>query len=183
MPPVYECTGELGDELFCKLHSAAVNLGPNVNSKGDEWAPTPGTDGSKLLFASDGRGGLGMHDLFVSERTKDGWGEARALPEPLNSEEDDFDGTWLHDGQTLVFSRKPKDKEEMHLYVARLTEGAWSTPQRLSAAVNVPGGWNLGPSINAKEPGVLYFTSSREGTTQGRLDIYRIRYKSSSTDR
>ncbi len=164
-------------------YGAPVNLGATVNTRGDEWAPTPNADGSQLLFASDGRGGLGLHDIFASERTKDGWSEARALPSPLNSEEDDFDATWLHDGRTLVFSRKPKDKEEMHLYAASVTDGAWSVPLRLGAAVNVPGGWNLGPSINPSESGVLYFTSHRDGMSQGRLDIYKIRYESSAPGR
>ena len=71
-------------------------------------------------------------------------------------------------------------EEELHLYAARVTEGTWSAPVRLGGAVNVPGGWNLGPAINPSEAGVLYFTSHREGASQGRLDIYRIRYTSSA---
>jgi hypothetical protein len=176
--------GAGGDDIYFVAFDARtgtygmpLNLGTTVNSKGDEWAPSLSADGATLLFASDGRGGRGLHDLFVADRTKDGWGEARALPAPLNSAEDDFDATWLHDGRTLVFSRKPKEKEEMHLYASqRLADGAWTEPVRLSAAVNIPGGWNLGPSISRSEPGVLYFTSHREGASQGRLDIYRIRY-------
>lgn len=182
--------GEGGDDIYFVpfdatkgQYGAPRNLGANVNSKGDEWAPALSADGETLLFASDGRGGLGLHDFFVSRRERDGWSEARALPAPLNSEEDDFDATWLHDGRTLVFSRKPKDKEEMHLYVARVTEGSWSAPVRLGGAVNVPGGWNLGPAINPSEAGVLYFTSHREGSSEGRLDVYRIRYASSAAER
>jgi Tol biopolymer transport system component len=182
--------GEGGDDIYFVAFDARTgtygmpaNLGPGVNSKGDEWAPSVAADGSTLLFATDGRGGLGLHDLFESKKGDKGWSEAKALPAPLNSTEDDFDATWLHDGRTLVFSRKPKDKEEMHLYAARITDGSWSEPVRLPAAVNIPGGWNLGPSINRKEPGVLYFTSHREGASQGRLDIYRIRYSSAATPR
>jgi Tol biopolymer transport system component len=176
--------GAGGDDIYFVAFDARtgsygmpVNLGPAVNSKGDEWAPSLGADGTKLLFASDGRGGLGLHDLFISERTDDGWSDARALPAPLNSKDDDFDATWLHDGTTLVFSRKPGASEEMQLYASRRTDsGTWSEPERLPAAVNIPGGWSLGPSIRRDEPGILYFTSHREGTSQGRLDIYRIRY-------
>ncbi len=177
--------GEGGDDIWFApfdeksgKYGAPANLGPNVNSKGDEWAPTLSADGSKLLFASDGRGGAGLHDLFVAERVNGAWKEARALPAPVNSEEEDFDATWLHDGKTLVFSRKPKDKEEMHLYVSTLQDGTWSLPVRLGPEVNVQDGWNMGPSINPAEPGILYFTSQREGASQGRLDIYRIRYQS-----
>ncbi|MBI2215242.1 MAG: PD40 domain-containing protein [Acidobacteria bacterium] len=176
--------GAGGDDIYfvafdarTETYGVPVNLGTGVNSKGDEWAPSLDASGTELLFASDGRGGLGLHDLFVSVKTKDGWGEARALSAPLNSAEDDFDATWLHDGHTLVFSRKPKDREEMHLFASsRLDDDRWSEPVRLPATVNVPGGWNLGPSIDRSEPGVLYFTSHRDGASQGRLDIYRIRY-------
>lgn len=181
--------GEGGDDIYFVTFDARtgsygmpVNLGPGVNSKGDEWAPSLGADGTTLLFATDGHGGLGLHDLFESTKTEKGWGEARALPAPLNSEEDDFDATWLHDGKTIVFSRKPKDKDEMYLYAARLEKGAWSVPVRLPATVNTPGGWNLSPSINRREPGILYFTSHREGSSQGRLDIYSIRYIAASAD-
>ena len=180
-----------GDDIYFVAFDARtgtygmpVNLGGNVNSKGDEWAPTPGADGATLLFASDGRGGLGLHDLFVSTRGKEGWSEARALPAPLNSAEDDFDATWLHDAKTLVFSRKPKDREEMQLHASRrLDDGSWSEPVRLPASVNVPGGWTMGPSIDAREPGVLCFSSHREGTSQGRIDIYRIRYAGATESR
>ncbi|MFA6955196.1 MAG: hypothetical protein WC538_04905 [Thermoanaerobaculia bacterium] len=182
--------GEGGDDIYFVAFDARtgtygmpVNLGPGVNSKGDEWAPSVGADGATLLFATDGRGGLGLHDLFEAKKGDKGWSEAKALPAPLNSAEDDFDATWLHDGTTLVFSRKPKDKEVMHLFAARLTDGVWREPVQLPAAVNVPGGWNLGPSINRKEPGVLYFTSHREGASQGRLDLYKIRYAAGAATR
>jgi Tol biopolymer transport system component len=180
--------GAGGDDIYFASYDRATgqygaphNLGPAINSKGDEWAPTLSRDGSTLLFASDGRGGQGLHDLFVAERTNDGWSEAQALPRPLNSTEDDFDAAWLHDGRTLVFSRKPGDREEMHLYVSRVAEGAWSEPTRLEAAVNVPRGWNLGPAIDPATPGILYFTSHREGTSQGQLDVYRIRYATAAS--
>jgi hypothetical protein len=46
----------------------------------------------------------------------------------------------------------------------------------LSADINTPGTWTFGPSIAPAEPGVLYFTSKREGGA-GRMDIYRVRYE------
>ena len=63
----------------------------------------------------------------------------------------------------------------MHLYVT-IEQGGWTEPVRLGPALNVQGGLNLGPSINPSEPGILYFTSHREGASQGRLDIYRLAY-------
>src|SRR5262245_49275332 len=54
-------------------YGAAVNLGKTINSAGDEWAPVVSPDGKRLMFASDGHGGRGKHDLFVAQRAGKGW--------------------------------------------------------------------------------------------------------------
>ena len=65
------------------------SLGAGVNSAGDEWAPTPSRDGKRLLFASNGLGGRGRHDLFVAR-----WdGRAFVDPQPVagvNTAADEF---------------------------------------------------------------------------------------------
>ena len=47
---------------------APVNLGPNINSAGNDLAPTFTPDGHQLYFHSAGRGGCGLADLFVARR-------------------------------------------------------------------------------------------------------------------
>src|SRR5262245_20259311 len=49
-------------------YGAASNLGKAINTAGDEWAPVVAPDGKRLMFASDGHGGRGKHDLFVAHR-------------------------------------------------------------------------------------------------------------------
>src|SRR2546428_11272213 len=44
---------------------APVNLGPNINSAGNDLAPTFSPDGHLLYFHSNGRGGCGGAYLFV----------------------------------------------------------------------------------------------------------------------
>lgn len=151
------------------------NPGPKVNSKGDEWAPVLDADGGTLLFASDGRGGKGMHDLFTSTRTDGGWSEATPF-DAANGPHDDFDAAFLHDGRTLVFTRRAKDQDGADLWVVPHGKGRPAEPLRLSPAVNTPKGWTLGPSVHPGEPGVLYFSSHRPADSAGRMDIYRIRY-------
>ncbi|MDR3285901.1 MAG: OmpA family protein [Prevotellaceae bacterium] len=66
-----------------------VNLGPNVNTKGDDVFPSY-IDGV-LYFASDGHPGLGGLDLFASYLQEDGsFGEAHNLGAPFNTSWDDF---------------------------------------------------------------------------------------------
>ena len=49
------------------------NLGPNVNSGGDDFAPNFSNNGHWMYFSSDRPGGCGAHDLYVSyrQRTQD----------------------------------------------------------------------------------------------------------------
>ncbi|MDR0754111.1 MAG: OmpA family protein [Prevotellaceae bacterium] len=66
-----------------------VNLGPNINTAGDEVFPSF-IDGI-LYFASDGHPGLGGLDIFASYMQEDGsFGEAYNLRAPFNTSWDDF---------------------------------------------------------------------------------------------
>lgn len=65
-----------------------VNLGPAINSAGDERDPYI-SDGI-FYFASDGRIGLGGLDLYQSERQGGKFGAAKNLGLPYNSPQDDY---------------------------------------------------------------------------------------------
>lgn len=77
-----------------------MNLGPRVNSEGNEVYPFVDATG-RLYFASNGRAGLGGLDVFYALATGKGqWTEAVNLGAPVNSRFDDFaficsdDQTW-----------------------------------------------------------------------------------------
>lgn len=158
-------------------YGAAVNLGAAINSAGDEWAPVVSPDGKRLLFASDGHGGRGKHDLFVAQRQGETWGGIENL-EALNTPDEDFDATFLHDGASIVYTSGNFESDAVALYVAEFRDGRFQPRERLPATVNSrkQGAWTLGPSISTSEPGVLYFTSQHE-QGRGRADIYRIEYE------
>ncbi|MFC3416880.1 OmpA family protein [Algoriphagus hitonicola] len=67
----------------------AVNLGPNINTAGNELFPRMAPDG-KFFFASDGHPGFGKLDLFVAESNEDGEQVIKNLGENINSSADDF---------------------------------------------------------------------------------------------
>ena len=84
--------------------SQPLNLGPEVNTPGDEMFPYVHQDGT-LYFASNGHAGLGGLDVFSSKRLPDG---GRANPKnmgkPINSEKDDFGLIIDRNKQTGYFS-------------------------------------------------------------------------------
>lgn len=67
-----------------------MNLGEVINTPGDEMFPFLRND-TTLFFASDGHGGMGGLDIFVTTiDTSGNWGEPRNLKYPINSTSDDF---------------------------------------------------------------------------------------------
>ena len=77
------------------------NLGPGINTPGDEMFPYV-RDNGVLYFASEGHPGLGGLDIFMTERTRDGWSEPENLGPPFNSAGDDF-GIVFHSRQEKGF--------------------------------------------------------------------------------
>jgi outer membrane protein OmpA-like peptidoglycan-associated protein/tetratricopeptide (TPR) repeat protein len=66
-----------------------INLGPTVNTSGNEVFPHAGADGT-LYFASDGHPGMGGLDLFKTIQNKRKWQRPEAFGYPVNSGADDF---------------------------------------------------------------------------------------------
>ncbi len=66
------------------------NLGENINTAGDEVFPFLRND-TTLYFSSDGHGGMGGLDVFVTTiDTAGNWGKPVNLKYPMNSTGDDF---------------------------------------------------------------------------------------------
>ncbi|MEP1955541.1 MAG: OmpA family protein, partial [Algoriphagus sp.] len=74
------------------------NLGPTINTPGNELFPRPMRDG-KFFFSSDGHPGYGKLDLFVAENDASGAQVIKNLGENFNSTNDDF---------SLFFTEYPK---------------------------------------------------------------------------
>ncbi len=68
--------------------SEAMNLGPVINTPGDETSPFLSSDGRTLYFSSTGHPGYGGNDMFISKRLGDGWdkwSEPRNLGPEINT--------------------------------------------------------------------------------------------------
>jgi outer membrane protein OmpA-like peptidoglycan-associated protein/tetratricopeptide (TPR) repeat protein len=65
------------------------NLGPEINTAGNEVFPFVHADGS-LYFSSDFMVGYGGLDLFSAPKTYEGWGRPENMGAPINSSLDDY---------------------------------------------------------------------------------------------
>jgi hypothetical protein len=66
-----------------------VNLGPSINTAGNELFPYMHAD-STFLFASDGRDGIGGLDIYYAKWDGTNMSEAINMGAPVNSSSDDF---------------------------------------------------------------------------------------------
>lgn len=155
------------------------NLGSDVNSKANEWAPTPSSNGKQLLFASNGHEGKGGYDLFVAQRAGKQWRKIKPIDGDVNTDKDEFDATWIDAGKALIFARSSDIVAEkpINLLLACQSEKSYLEPQVLGAEINVADGWNFGPAEDLSEPNTLLFTSHHPDARRGGLDLYRITYR------
>lgn len=95
------------------------NIGEIINTPGDEMFPFLRND-TTLYFASDGHGGMGGLDIFVSIIDTAGvWGKPENLKYPMNSTFDDF-GIVFHPEEEYGFlssNRKGRGKEDIWHFI------------------------------------------------------------------
>lgn len=90
--------GEGGNDIWYAEHRGGrswghpVNLGPAINTPGNEASVYVTVGGDTLYFASDSRAGFGGFDIYMSVRGADGqWGEAVNMGYPVNTAYDELD--------------------------------------------------------------------------------------------
>ena len=106
--------------------SKAINLGPEINTEGNEAFPYIHPSG-RLFFASDGHGGQGGYDLFMMNLNGRRWGDLINLPAPVNSPGDDIGITLTNDGnRAYLVSNRAAGKGLDDIYLLRLKRGLTS---------------------------------------------------------
>ena len=95
--------------------SKPVNLGPDINTPGDELFPYVRSDGT-LYFASDGLIGMGGLDIFKAVSQPDGSWIVQNMKPPINSYSDDFGITFENENERGIFSSTRKGKGNDDLY-------------------------------------------------------------------
>lgn len=145
-----------------------TNVGPAINTPGDEMFPTVVGD-STLYFSSTGREGLGGLDLFVSQKDEKGvWRKAKHLATPFNSSSDDY---------AVAFTPTP-DKGLSHQgYISSSRGDRRGYPHLFSfskeAIITLLEGFVLDREENPIEGAVIRVVSDRDPTAE-RLVTSRV---------
>src|SRR3989442_11014166 len=102
--------------------SAAVDLGPVVNSPSTDFTPALSSDGLSLYFSSNRPGGFGLTDLYVAHRAgrDEPWAPPVNLGAAINTPKTEAQPHLSRDGRRLFFaSGRPGGWGATDLCVAR----------------------------------------------------------------
>jgi len=118
-----------GSDLYVSHHllngrwSAAENLGPVINTVGDESTPFIHVDNQTLYFNSTGHPGYGNNDLFVTRKMADGnWSKPENLGYPINTIDDEGSLVIASDGKTAYYASDRSDSRggmDLYSYIMR----------------------------------------------------------------
>lgn len=108
----------------------AKNMGPVINTSGNEKTPFIHSDSQTLYFASDGHPGIGGYDIFYSQFRDGEWTKPVNLGYPINTPYDDLSLIVSTQGDKAYFaSNKLKGKGGWDIYAFELYEEA--RPERV----------------------------------------------------
>lgn len=99
------------------------NLGPEINTAGDEMSPFIHFDGKTLYFASNGRPCMGGFDIYMSKTDGLGnWSEPENLGYPINTQSDEMGMIINSSGEIAYFSSAVNPKNGKDLFYFELPE-------------------------------------------------------------
>ncbi|MEL7194947.1 MAG: OmpA family protein [Bacteroidota bacterium] len=154
-----------------------VNLGPNVNSSGDESQPFLTADQQLLLFTgrrTESTQGFN-EDVYTSTWDGEKWLPTQNVGYPINTRENQGAATITQDGQTIIFvsCNLPGGMGNCDLYIAQRTKDGWSQPQNMGPNINSRN-WESDPQLS-DDGKTLFFTSSRPNGIGGRDIWYSVK--------
>jgi Tol biopolymer transport system component len=182
---VYFCSdrpGGLGGDDLYRVPVTGTGFGQvehlgAVNSAGNEFAPMLSPRGDRLLFSSDRAGGSGGHDLFAARHSAVGtFAPAQRLPGAINTGAHEFDATFLHDGDTLVFARTQDfSTDRVEVFVSSPHAGRYGVGARLPPPANNSTHDTYGAMLDWS--GVDRITLSARRDQENGMDLYVVRYR------
>ncbi|MBL7933520.1 MAG: PD40 domain-containing protein, partial [Bacteroidia bacterium] len=179
--------GDQNEDLYLSLKEKNVwqeaNPVQEINSSGNEGAPTLSADGTIMFFVScatqfgdysvDDRKGYGSCDIFYAQKVNGRWTRARNAGPAINTNHWETQPSFSSDGKTLYFIRGIVTRgsvKEQDIYCSTIgPDGKFSTAVKLSDVVNTP--YKEESVFIHPDNQTLYF-SSEGHVGMGGLDIF-----------
>ncbi|NVO02245.1 MAG: PD40 domain-containing protein [Bacteroidetes bacterium] len=152
-----------------------VNMGPPLNTAGNEGAPSISPDGKMLFFAACNReGAYGSCDIYESDILGANWIQPSNLGKIVNSAKWETQPSISSDGKTLYFvSSRGGGKGGVDIWKSILDDNEeWGAPINLGDSINTTGN-EMSPFIHPDDQ-TLYFISDGH-TGMGGMDIFYSR--------
>jgi peptidoglycan-associated lipoprotein len=151
-----------------------VNLGPVINTPGDELFPFIRND-SILYYSSNGLPGMGGLDIFVSTRSKSGTATTYQWQSSVgNKSFTNVDGAtnyqWQSSLDNKTFANTNGATANTYQTGGAMTTDRWSRPINMKSPINSPAD-DFGIVFNGDELEQGLFSSNRPGG-KGRDDVY-----------
>lgn len=154
-------------------HAVLINMGDNLNSLKEDYAPTIGNVDSLMLFTSKrNKNNIDTRqydeDIFFSERVDGFWMPAKGF-DKINTIYNEGSACMSLDGKILVFSRCFDSNCDLYIAERPALDSAWRNVHNLGAQIN-SSGWDSHPSLTHSGD-TLFFASNRVGSF-GLSDIF-----------
>jgi outer membrane protein OmpA-like peptidoglycan-associated protein len=156
-----------------------VNVGKGINSENSEYSAYMTADElTTIVTVNRPRDAETVgpnsteEDLYVSFFKDGAWTQAKPLPFPVNSHDNEGSECISPNGQYLFFTgcQRPDGLGSCDLYVCVKVGGVWGNPINLGEGVN-SNKWDTQPSFSS-DGQTLYFVSTRPGGV-GKADIWK----------
>lgn len=185
--PASEVRADSDDDSKFGAWSPASSLGLIVNSPFNDFGPGLTPDGKSLYFSSNRPGGVGLADLWVSQRANKNaaWTAPVNLGPTVNSTGVDSVPSFSRDGRWMFFSSdRLGGLGSNDIWVSFRAnpsdDFAWQTPMNVGAPINTAF-FDAGPAlVEDGNTDILYFNSDRPGGLGGHDFYTSVRRKGGS---
>ncbi|MCE3296000.1 MAG: hypothetical protein K0R65_1714 [Crocinitomicaceae bacterium] len=166
-----------------------INIGPGINTADPEYFPTITVDGKTILFTrriNDSRVAgtfKEQEDFYISHLSDNNiWIKAEAMPENINTVNNEGAPTIAADGRTLIFVGCPDasgtdygtgrtGRGSCDLFITKRIGSRWQNPINIPGALNT-GNWETQPSLSSDGKTIYFIRGIRgQGGTRS-SDIY-----------
>lgn len=155
-----------------------VNIGGEINSEWDDFAPVLNEAEDEIVFTSRRREGnlnenvdddnKPFEDIFTSKKAGGKWSSAKNIGAPINTASHDSNLAMSADGKVLLIC---SDKGNGDIfYCERQPDNSWGAPKALPGSINSE--YEEKSATLSRDQKTIYFSSNRPGGFGG-IDIYK----------